>query len=68
MKGELSQILWSKITTCWNLQEAVNFIEYRRRMPTVSPMCFTHVLQVWPGTMAVKEKNHPYHPYLILDA
>jgi hypothetical protein len=48
MKEERSKILWNKITNCWNLQEAVNF-EYRRRMPTVSPMCHE-----WHGTMAVK--------------
>ena len=39
MKEERSKILWNNITNCWNLQEAVTFIEYRRRMPAVSPMC-----------------------------
>ena len=38
LKEESSKMLWNKITDCWNLQEAVNF-EYRRRMPTLSPMC-----------------------------
>ena len=46
MKEERSKILWNKITNCWNLQEAVNF-EYRRRMPTVSPMCHESGTEPW---------------------
>ena len=46
MKEERSKILWNKITKCWNLQEAVNF-EYRRRMPTVSPMCHESGTEPW---------------------
>jgi len=37
MKEERSKMLWNKITNYGNLQEAVSF-EYRRHMPTVSPM------------------------------
>ena len=43
---ESSKMLWNKITACWNLQEAVNF-EYRRRMPTVSPMCLNSGTEPW---------------------
>ena len=62
MKEERSKILWNNITNCWNLQEAVTFIEYRRRMPAVSPMCLkSRGTEPWQS----KKKNHPY---LILDA
>ena len=37
MKEERSKMLLNKITNYGNLQEAVSF-EYRRHMPTVSPM------------------------------
>ena len=37
LKEERSKMLWNKITNYGNLQEAVSF-EYRRHMPTVSPM------------------------------
>ena len=51
MKEERSKILWNKITNCWNLQEAVNF-EYRRRMPTVSPMCHESGTEPWQSKTA----------------
>ena len=46
LKKERSKTQWNKITNCWNLQEAVNF-EYRRRMPTVSPMCLNSGTEPW---------------------
>jgi len=51
LKEERSKTLWNKITNCWNLQEAINF-EYRRRMPTVSPMCHESGTEPWQSKTA----------------
>ena len=41
-----SNIHWNKTTSGSNLQEAVSF-EYRRRMPTILPMCHESGTEPW---------------------
>ena len=45
-RSECSNILWNKTTSGSNLQEAVSF-EYRRRMPTILPMCHESGTEPW---------------------